>query len=98
MRFSTSNWLDASSVQPFFKNQKLALIRGKLKEVELWDLFTTTEQREFLRKYCENSLKADSISYFNGKDHLRPKLEYEDIRTFVIDDKFLIIFFPSPIQ
>ena len=56
-------------------------------------MFPTAEQREFLRKYCENSHKTKSISYFSGENPLRIRLEYEDIRTFVIDDKFLIVFF-----
>lgn len=76
-----------------YEGKTLCRDQGKLKEVELWDLFPTAEQREFLRKYCENSLKVDSISYFSGGNPLRIRLEYEDIRTFVIDDKFLIIFF-----
>jgi hypothetical protein len=76
-----------------YEAKTLYRVQGKLKEVELWDLFTTAEQREFLRKYCENSLKVDSFSYFSGENPLRTKLEYEDMRTFVIDDKFLIVFF-----
>ncbi len=76
-----------------YEAKTLCRVQGKLKEVELWDLFTTATQREFLRKYCENTLKADSISYFSGENPLRTRFEYEDMRTFVIDDKSLIIFF-----
>ncbi len=76
-----------------YEGKTLCRVQGKLKEVELWDLFTTAAQREFLRKYCEKSLKTDSISYFSGGNPLRIRFDYEDIRTFVIDDKFLIIFF-----
>src|SRR5476651_2156145 len=76
-----------------YEGKTLCRVQGKLKEVELEDLFSTVDQKEYLRKYCENRLKSDSISYFSGEDPLRTRLEYEDIRTFVIDDKFLIVFF-----
>lgn len=76
-----------------YEGKTLCKIRGRLKEIKLWDLFPMMHQREFIREYCEKALKTDSISYFNGENPLRTKLEYEDIRTFVIDDKFLIIFF-----
>lgn len=67
--------------------------RGELQEVQLGELFPTITEREFLRKYCEDALKADSLSYFSGKNPLRIRLEYEDLCTFVLDDKFLIILF-----
>ncbi len=76
-----------------YEGKTLCKIQGKLKEIKLWDLFSTTSQREFLRKYCEDDLKTNSISYFSGKEPLRTRLEFEDMRTFVIDDKFLIILF-----
>ena len=76
-----------------YEGKTLCRVQEELKEIKLWDLFPMINQREFIREYCENVLKADSISYFSGKDPMRTKLEYEDIRTFVIDDKFLIIFF-----
>ena len=76
-----------------YEGKTLCRIQGKFKEIKLWDLFPTMSQREFIRKYCENALKNDSISYFNGENPLRDRLEYEDIRTFVVDDKSLIIFF-----
>jgi len=76
-----------------YEGKTLCRIQGKLKEVELGDLFSTVDQKEYLRKYCENSLKSDSISYFSGEDPLRTRLEFEDMRTFIIDDKFLIVFF-----
>jgi hypothetical protein len=76
-----------------YEGKTLCRIQGKLKEVELCDLFSTADQKELLRKYCENSLKFDSISYFSGENPLRSRLEYDDMRTFVIDDKFLIVFF-----
>lgn len=76
-----------------YEGRTLCRVQGKLQEIKLWDLFPTMDQREFLRKYCEDFLKTDPISYFNGKEPLRTNLEYEDIRTFVIDDKSLIVFF-----
>ena len=68
-------------------------IDGQFKEIFLNDLFTSISQKEFLRSYCENDLKKHSITYFGGKNPLKTKLELEDIRTFVIDDQFLIIIF-----
>lgn len=76
-----------------YEGKTFCRVQGKLKEIKLWDLFPTMPQREFLRKYCEDFLKADPTSYFNGKEPLRTNLEYEDIRTFVVDDRSLIIFF-----
>jgi len=76
-----------------YEGKTFCKVDGNFKETKLWDLFTTTGQREFLRKYCENSLKSQSTSYFSGMSPLRTRLEYEDMRTFVIDDKFLIVFF-----
>src|ERR1700722_2366607 len=76
-----------------YEGKTLCSLQGKLQEIKLWDLFSTADQKEFLRKYCENALKADSISYFSGENPLRTRLEYEDLRTFVIDNKFLIVFF-----
>lgn len=68
-------------------------IQGKLQEVKLLDLFPAVTQQEFLRRYCEDSLKSNTLSYFSGEDPLRTRLEYDDLHTFVIDDKFLFIVF-----
>jgi hypothetical protein len=76
-----------------YEGKTLCRIQGKLKEVELCDLFITDDQKELMRQYCENSLKSDPTSYFSGENPLRSRLEYDDIHNFVIDDKFLIIFF-----
>ncbi len=76
-----------------YEGKTLCRVQGKLEAIKLWDLFPMMDQREFLRKYCEDILKANPSSYFNGKEPLRTKLEYEDIRTFVVDDRSLIIFF-----
>jgi len=66
---------------------------GKFEEIKLSDLFTTASQKEFLRKYCENDLKSQSISYFSEISSLRTTLEYADMTTFVINDKYLIVLF-----
>lgn len=63
------------------------------KEVMLADLFKTDCQKEFLRIACENSLKDDPLSYFSGNDPLRTTLKHDDIHTFVVDDRHLIIVF-----
>ncbi len=76
-----------------YEGKTLCRVHGKLKEISLWDLFPTMKQKEFLRLCCENLLKNDSISYFSGTDPLRTCLEYEDMHTFVIDDKFFIVIF-----
>jgi len=68
-------------------------IHGKFQEVKLGDLFPTSRQKEFLRKYCEDDLKTQPVSYFFGDNPLHKALKQEDIRLFVLDGKFLIIFF-----
>ena len=77
-----------------FEGKTLCKIHGKLQEITLDDLFTTVRQKEFLRKYCEDQLKSMPNSYFYGEDSLRTTLDYGDIHNFVVDDKFLILFFP----
>jgi hypothetical protein len=76
-----------------YEGKTFCRVHGKLKEIKLGDLFLTMNQKEFLRKYCEDLLKADSVSYFSGKTPLCTRFEYEDVRSFVIDDKFFIIIF-----
>lgn len=71
----------------FFKTE------GRFKEVKLNDLFPERDQIEFLRKYCEESLKSQPGSYFSGSQPLRTTLDIDDISNFVIDGKCLIIFF-----
>lgn len=66
---------------------------GKFEEITLKDLFTTPEQQEFLRIYCESSLKRETSSYFSGKNALTATLDPQLIQTFVVDDQFLIIIF-----
>lgn len=68
---------------------------GEFKEIVLDDLFTDPSQNEFLRSYCEGELRKNPISYFEGEHPFKKRLELEDVRTFVIDDRFLIILFQS---
>jgi hypothetical protein len=76
-----------------YEGKTFCRIRGKLEEIALNDIFVTKEQREFLRKYCEENLRRNPISYFSGEKPLRARLEYEDLHAFVVDDRSLIIFF-----
>jgi hypothetical protein len=68
-------------------------INGRFQEITLNDLFVTSEQKEFLRSHCERELKNQKGSYFSGEDPLRTRLEQEELRTFVVDDQFLMIIF-----
>ena len=76
-----------------YEGKTLCRIKGRLTEIKIWDLFSTEAQREYLRKYCENSLKGNANSYFSGANPLRERLEYSDIHTFVINDEFLVVIF-----
>ena len=77
----------------YYEGKTFCMIDNQFREVRLSDLFTTVEQREFLRQTCENSLKSNPISYFSGNEPLRSTLSRDDIRTFVVDDQHLIIIF-----
>ena len=63
------------------------------KELQLSELFHTQDQKETLRKVCENGLKNNSLSYFSGDPPLRTTLTYDDIDTFVMDSHYLIVIF-----
>ncbi len=76
-----------------YEGRTLFKSHEKFQEVTLAYLFPTPRQKEFLRKYCEDDLKTQSGSYFFGNNPLHTTLRQEDIRQFVLDDKFLIIFF-----
>lgn len=76
-----------------YEGKTYVKMKGQFKEINLNDLFTSNSQREFLRSYCENYLKNDSMTYFGGENPLIEKLDSEKIRTFVIDDQFLTIIF-----
>jgi hypothetical protein len=76
-----------------YEGKTFCRINGRFKEIFFDDLFSTVEQKEFIRNYCENSLKEHSVGYFGENPPFREKLGLEDIQTFVIDDQFLIIIF-----
>jgi hypothetical protein len=66
-------------------------IKGKFQEINLQDLFSGAKAQEFLRSYCESLLKKDPLTYFAGKDAFKSRLEFNDLKTFVINDQFLMI-------
>lgn len=76
-----------------YEGKTYCKINGKFKEISLNDIFTTSDQKEFLRSYCENNLKQRSYWYFADDYPLRLHLDVNDINTFVVDDKSLIIIF-----
>ena len=76
-----------------YEGKTYVKIKGQFKEIDLNDLFTSNSQKEFFRSYCENYLKNDPMTYFGGKDPIKEKLAFEDIRTFVINKHFLSIIF-----
>lgn len=76
-----------------FEGKTYAKSNGKFQEVTLHDLFTTKDQKEYLRSYCETRLKKDPITYFEGDKPYKTRLDFTDIKTFVIDDLHLIIIF-----
>lgn len=64
------------------------------KEITLTDLFPKASQKEFLRSYCENFLKNNSVcNYFQGDNVLSTHLEQELIKAFVVDHESLILIF-----
>lgn len=77
-----------------YEGKTFCKIGEKFEEIFLDDLFTTFEQKEWLRNYCERDLKyKKELSYFFGKEPLLTRLEQNLIRTFIIDEHFLIIIF-----
>lgn len=76
-----------------YEGKTYCKINGKFKEIFLNDIFTTSEQKEFLRSYCENDLKQRSYWYFGGDEPILTHLDADAIHTFVVDEKSLIIVF-----
>lgn len=77
----------------YYEGKTFYTINNEHKEITLSNLFTTDNQKEYLRQTCENAIKKETTSYFAGKEPLRETLALKDIHTFVIDDKNLIIIF-----
>ncbi len=76
-----------------YEGKTLCKIEGQWKEITLDDLFQTKEQKEFLRTICEVGLKKNLMSHFSGNEPLYTVLKYENVHTFVVDDKNIIVIF-----
>ncbi len=76
-----------------YEGKTFCRIKGRFEEIAFAELFSTADQKEFLRNYCERELKKEGTSYFSHEDHWKKSLELEDIHTFVIDHRNLIIIF-----
>lgn len=68
-------------------------VNGKFKLITFDDLFTTIEQKEFVRDYCENTLKSKAIGYFGENPPLRDQIDLKEIQTFLIHEHYLVIVF-----
>jgi len=79
----------------WYEGKTLCKINGQFREIMLDDLFPSSEQKEFLRIYCENDLKRTygELTYLVGMKEICPTLPLQDISTFVVDERFLIIIF-----
>lgn len=78
-----------------YEGRSYVKTNGQFKEIALDDLFVSLDQKEFLRSYCETELRKNPISYFEGNNPLKKRLDVEDLHSFVIDDQFLVIIFQS---
>jgi len=76
-----------------YEGKTFCKINGKFERVSFHDLFTTQVQKEFIRKYCEDTLKKNSIGYFGDIPSWRDQLELREIQTFLIHENFLVIVF-----
>jgi hypothetical protein len=77
----------------YYEGKTFCTIDNNRKEVTLQGLFPNTSQKEYLRQICEDSLKQEPTSYFGGKEPFHSSLGIDDIHTFVVDEKNLIIIF-----
>lgn len=68
-------------------------INRKFKQIYFDDLFVTANDKEFIRKYCEDALIKGSVGYFGEDPPVRETLNLDDVKNIVIDDQFLIIIF-----
>lgn len=76
-----------------YEGKTFCRVNGKFKSISFEDLFSTSEQKEFVRKYCENALKERSIGYFGEDPPFRNSLDLKEIQTFLIHEDFLVIIF-----
>ena len=75
----------------YYEGKTYLKIKGKFQEINLQDLFSEAKEQEFLRSYCESILKNDLLTYFAGKDAFKSRLDFNDLKTFIINDQFLMI-------
>src|ERR1700733_1758081 len=76
-----------------YEGKTFCRVNGKFKLISFDDLFSTAEQKEFVRKYCEDTLKEESVGYFGENPPLRDHLDLKEIQTFLIHENFLVIVF-----
>lgn len=78
-----------------YEGKTFCKINGQFREITLDELFHSSEQKEFLRNYCENDLKRTygELTYLASMKEVCPSLPLQVIRTFVADERFLIIIF-----
>jgi hypothetical protein len=76
-----------------YEGKTFCRVNGKFREIRFDDLFSTAEQKEFIRKYCEDTLKDQAIGYFGEDPPLRDSVELTEIQSFLIHESFLVIVF-----
>jgi hypothetical protein len=78
-----------------YEGKTFCKINGQFREIMLNELLPSSEQKEFLRKYCEDDLKRSygELTYLVSMKEIYPILPLQLIRTFVVDEQFLIIIF-----
>jgi len=79
----------------YYEGKTLCKIDGRFREITLDDLFKTSSQKEFLRKYCEENLKCENeqSTYFSGENPLLTVLDRKHLHAFVVDCQFLVLIF-----
>lgn len=75
-----------------YEGKTFVKINGVFRPISFNDLFASAEQKEFVRKYCENILKEGAIGYF-AEDSFRDQLDLGEIQTFLIHENFFVIIF-----
>lgn len=76
-----------------YEGKTFCRVNGKFKLISFDNLFTTPEQKEFVRKFCEDELKNKSIGYFGEDPPLLDHLDLKEIQTFLVHEDFLVIVF-----
>jgi hypothetical protein len=76
-----------------YEGKTFCKVNQKFKLISFNDLFYKEEQKEFIRKYCEDALRNGFVGYFGESPPLREHLDLKDIQTFLIHEDFLVIVF-----